>query len=78
MVLFVIGAALIGSRPAFDAPGAQVAAHFAQNSTRIQVGSAFLAALAPFFVWFLATIASLTRAAGPERSAPVRWPTAVA
>jgi len=65
MVLFVIGVAVIGERPAFDAAGAEVAAHLQENRTRVQVGSAILAAMPPFFVWFLATIASLTREAGP-------------
>lgn len=65
IALFVVGALIVGERPDFDASGAEVAAHLDQERTRIQVGSAFLAAVAPFFVWFLATVASLTRAGGP-------------
>jgi len=65
IALFLVGAVVIGERPDFDAPGAEVAAFFDENRTRIQVGSALDAAVAPFFVWFLATVASLTRAGGP-------------
>jgi hypothetical protein len=57
--------AVIGERPRFDAPGAEVAAALLERRTSIQVGVAFLAAAAPFFVWFLATVASLTRDCGP-------------
>ena len=65
IVLFVVGALLTGDRPAFDAPGAEVAANLDQHRTRIQIGCAFLGAAMPFMVWFLATVASLTRPAGP-------------
>jgi hypothetical protein len=65
IVLFAIGALLVGERPDFDASGAAVAADLDADRTRIQVGCAFFAAFAPFFVWFLATIASMTRAGGP-------------
>jgi hypothetical protein len=65
IVLFVAGSLLIGERPGFDASGAEVADHLAEGSDRIQVGSTIFAAAAPFFVWFLATVSSLTRAGGP-------------
>jgi hypothetical protein len=65
IVLFGVGSAVIGERPRFDASGAEVAATLVERRTRIQVGSAFLAASAPFFVWFLATVASLTRDSRP-------------
>jgi hypothetical protein len=64
IVLFVVGALLTGDRPDFDAPGAEVAASLDQHRTRIQIGCAFLAAATPFLVWFLATVASVTRAGG--------------
>lgn len=66
IVLFAIGSLLTGDRPSFDAPGAELAAHLEEQRTQIQLGSAFLASLAPFFVWFLATVASLVRASGPR------------
>jgi hypothetical protein len=65
VVLFAIGSLLTGNRPAFNASGAEVAVHLSEERTRIQVGSAFLAAVAPFLVWFLATVASLTRTGEP-------------
>jgi hypothetical protein len=64
VILFLTGAIVIGDRPDFDAPGSEVAAHVADQRTRIQVGAAIDAAMAPFLVWFLATIASLAREAG--------------
>jgi hypothetical protein len=65
VALYVVGSLVIGTPPDFDAPGAEVAAYLDEERTRIQVGSAIHAAWAPFFVWFLATVASLTRAGGP-------------
>jgi hypothetical protein len=65
IVLFVAGGLVIGERPDFDAPAAEVAAFYDEKRTRIQVGSALDAALAPFLVWFLATVTSLARDAGP-------------
>jgi hypothetical protein len=62
--LYVVGSLVIGTPPDFDAPGAEVAAHLDDNRTRIQIGSAIHAAWAPLFVWFLATVASLTRTGG--------------
>lgn len=65
VVLFGVGALIVGERPDFGAAGGEVAAHLERERVRIQVGSAFLAAVAPFLVWFLATVASLARAGGP-------------
>jgi hypothetical protein len=65
VVLFVAGALVMGKPPDFDASGAEIAAHLDRARTRIQVGCAIEALLAPFFVWFLATIATLARDAGP-------------
>jgi hypothetical protein len=64
VALFAAAALVIGDRPAFDAPAADVAAHFDENRTRIQVHCALVALSAPFWVWFLATVASLTGRAG--------------
>src|SRR5918999_1133058 len=65
IALFLAGAIVIGDRPDFDAPSAEVAAFYDENRTRIQVSSALDAAAAPFLIWFLATVASLARAGGP-------------
>ena len=65
VLLFAAGALVIGDGPGFDAPGAVVAAHLEEQRTRIQIGCAIDAAVAPFLVWFLATVVSLTRAGGP-------------
>jgi hypothetical protein len=65
IALFAIGSLVIGTPPDFDASGAEVASYLDENRTRIQVGSAIHAAWAPLFVWFLSTVASLTRAGGP-------------
>jgi hypothetical protein len=56
-VLFVAGAVVIGARPAFDSPAAEVVAHLGAQRARIQVGVVLQAASAPLFVWFLATVA---------------------
>jgi hypothetical protein len=71
IILFAIGAVLTGDRPAFDATGAEIAADLDEKYTRVQIGCAFLAASAPFLIWFLATVRSLTRGGGPgaERAA---------
>jgi hypothetical protein len=66
VVLFVVAGLVIGERPDFAAGGAEVAAHFDEARTRIQVGCAIDAAVAPLFVWFLATVTSLTRAGRAE------------
>jgi hypothetical protein len=64
IVLYLVASLFIGTPPDFDAPGAEVVAYLREHRTRIQVGSAIHAAWAPLFVWFLATVASLTRAGG--------------
>jgi hypothetical protein len=65
VALYVVGSLVIGTPPDFDASGTEVAGYFDEHGTRIQVGSAIHAAWTPLFVWFLATVASLTRAGGP-------------
>jgi hypothetical protein len=65
VVLYVAGALVMGDRPAFDATGAEVAAHLDEHRTRIQVACAIQVAWTPLFVWFLATVASLARELGP-------------
>jgi hypothetical protein len=65
IALYVAGSLVIGTPPDFNSSGSEVAAHLAEQRTRIQVGSAIHAAWAPLFVWFLATVASLARAGGP-------------
>jgi hypothetical protein len=64
--LYVVGSLVIGSPPDFDSSGADVAAHLDEDRTRIQLGTAIHAAWTPLLVWFLATVASLTRAGGPR------------
>ena len=64
VALFVAAALVIGERPAFDAPAAEVAAHFDENRTRIQVQCALIALSAPFWIWFLATVAPPVSRAG--------------
>ena len=65
VVLFVAGAAVIGERPAFDSTPAEVASQLGDERTRIQLGCALIAAAAPLLVWFLATVATLTRGSRP-------------
>src|SRR4051812_17854693 len=50
VAFFVTGALIVGERPPFDAPATDVASHLAEARTRIQVGCAFFALFAPFFV----------------------------
>jgi hypothetical protein len=64
--LFVAGGVLVGDRPAFDAPATAVAADLSDSRTQVQLACALFAAMAPFFVWFLVTVASLARGAGPR------------
>ena len=73
IVLYLAGALTIGERPRFDAGGAEITAHLAENRTRIQLGCAILAAWTPLFVWFLATVASVAgeRGAGARITATV-------
>src|SRR5215207_10007957 len=65
VLLFAVGFLIIPVPPDFDALPAERAAYFGEDRTQIQVGSAFFVAAAPFFIWFLATIGSLTRAGNP-------------
>lgn len=62
--MFAAAVVVTGDRPAFDAPAADVAAHFDENRTAIQVHCALIALAAPFWVWFLATVASVAGRAG--------------
>jgi hypothetical protein len=62
VVLFAVGGLLVGERPAFDAPAADLSAYISAHQTRIQVACALFAAAAPLFVWFLATVASIAPA----------------
>jgi hypothetical protein len=64
VALFAAGALVVPERLDFDASGAEVAAWYEDGSTRIQVHCALLAAAGALLVWFLATAASLARAAG--------------
>jgi len=65
IILFLAGAVIVGDQPGFDASGAEIAAHVDANRTGIQIDCALNAAAMPFMVWFLATVASLSRAGGP-------------
>ena len=65
VVLYVAGALVIGTPPDFGAPASAAVAYFEENRTRIQLGSAVLAAATPFLVWWLATVASLASDFGP-------------
>ena len=75
VVLFLAGALVIGDQPAFDASGAEIAAHVEDKRTRIQIACALNAIAMPLLVWFLATVASLTRAAasGARRAAALAY-----
>ena len=60
IALFVLGAALTGGRPAFDAPASELAAYVAEHETEIRVGVAAFVLAVPSLLWFLATpLASL-------------------
>jgi hypothetical protein len=65
VVLYVAGALVAGTPPDFDAPASAAVAYFEEDRTRIQLGSAVLAAATPFLVWWLATVASLAGDFGP-------------
>lgn len=64
IALFALGALAVGERPAFDAPAVEVAADLRADRTRIQVACALFAAASALLVWFVATVATLSRAAG--------------
>jgi hypothetical protein len=72
---YSVGSLVIGTPPDFGSPGAEVAAYFDEERTRIQIGAAIHAAWTPLFVWFLATVVSLARAGGPgaRRAAAVAF-----
>lgn len=75
IVLYLVAVLVMGNGPGFDAGGAEIAAHLAENRTRIQVGCAIHAGWTPLFVWFLATVASLAGelGPGPRRAAAVAF-----
>jgi hypothetical protein len=74
-VMFFAIAALIIGAPDLDASGAEVARRLSAERTWIQIGCAVSAASIPFLVWFLATVASLTRWERPavERAGAVAY-----
>jgi hypothetical protein len=55
--LFVAGVAIVPNQPGFDAPGAEVAAFYGGERTRIHVACGLLAVATPLLVWFLAAVA---------------------
>ena len=64
VLLFLAGALLVGSRPAFEETGPELANWLASNRARVQIACALFALAGALLVWFLATVASLARAAG--------------
>ena len=70
VLLFAAGALVAGQRPDFDAPASELVAYLEQERTRVQIAGALFAAMAPLFVWWLATVASLAR--GDRRPAAGR------
>lgn len=60
VTLFGAGALVIGERPSFSAGGSELVAFIDAERTQIQIGTALIAAGVPFFICFLATVASLT------------------
>jgi hypothetical protein len=66
VVLYALAALLLSGRPAFDAPASDVVSHLNEERTPIQIACALNAATAPFLVWFLATVVSLTRTGTPR------------
>jgi hypothetical protein len=75
VLLYVVGGLLTGTPEDFGGPAAEAVAYFDERRTGIQLGSACFAASAPFLVWFLATVVSLARQAGPpaRRAASVAY-----
>jgi hypothetical protein len=63
--MFVAGGSLMGTPPDYGGPPGEAAEYFADRDAQIQVGSAIVAAAVPFLVWFLVTVRSRARAAGP-------------
>jgi hypothetical protein len=66
VAMFVAGGSLMGTPEDYGGPPAAAAAYFEDRGSEIQVGSAIVAAAVPFLVWFLATVRSRARAAGPS------------
>jgi len=64
VALFLTGALVIGDRPDVSASGDELVAFAEANRSKIQVGAALNAAAVPFFICFLATVASLTGVGG--------------
>lgn len=65
VLLFVAGALVIPARTDVGAPGEEIAAWYADGSTRIQVHCALLAVAGAALAWFLATATALAREAAP-------------
>ena len=59
VVLFAAGALLSGERPGFDAPAGELVAYLERERTSVQIAGVLFAAMAPLFVWWLATVHSL-------------------
>ena len=74
------GALLVGQRPAFAAGGPAFAAYLEEHRTNVQLGCLLFALAGPCFIWFLAHVTSLARAAGAEagRAAAVAFGCGVA
>jgi hypothetical protein len=69
VLLFVVGAAIAGRPPDFDASSQAIVDYLDEDRTRIQVSSALLVLAIPFLVWFLAAVSALVRDGTPARSA---------
>ncbi len=65
VVLFAVGFLISPEPPDIGASGEEIAAYFGEDRTQLHVSTGFLAASSAFFIWFFATVASLTRAGGP-------------
>ena len=65
VILFAIGYLIAPTPPDIGASPDEIAAYFGEDRTRTHVSTGFIAASVPFFIWWLATIASLARAGGP-------------
>jgi hypothetical protein len=64
VALFLAGAIVIGERPPIDTSGQDLVAFIEAERTQIQIAVALSAAAVPFFICFLATVASLTADGG--------------
>ena len=65
VILFAVGYLIAPTPPDIGASPDEIAAYFGEDRTGNHVAVGFIAASVPFFIWWLATIASLTRAGGP-------------